>query len=61
MELQAQHTDSTAPKGSVAVFDNLSYEVKNKQGVARLVDNVSVKVGQGQVSATTSCHVVDER
>ncbi len=42
-------TSSTAPKGSVATFENLSFEVKNKNGTARLVDNVSVKVAQGQV------------
>ncbi|GMK57266.1 hypothetical protein CspeluHIS016_0401000 [Cutaneotrichosporon spelunceum] len=45
-------TNSTAPKGSVAVFENLSYQVKSKHGgVVRLVDNVSVKVAQGQMLA----------
>ncbi|KLT44207.1 P-loop containing nucleoside triphosphate hydrolase protein [Cutaneotrichosporon oleaginosum] len=37
--------------GSVATFDNLSFEVKNKNVTARLVDNVSVKVAQGQMLA----------
>lgn len=41
------------PRGSTVTFDNLSYEVKDKkEGVKRLVDNVSVKVSQGQVSGT---------
>jgi hypothetical protein len=37
--------------GSTVTFENLSFEVKDKEGVKRLVDNVSVKVTQGQVSS----------
>lgn len=40
--------------GSSVVFKNLSFDVKDKkEGVKRLVDNVSVKVSKGQVSGVS--------
>lgn len=65
-EMEPLPSNSTAPKGSVAVFENLSFEVKNKNGVARLVEDVSVKVSQGQVRRAphvsgTSTYALDAR
>lgn len=58
LEMHALHSDVSDPQiahvkgGSVATFSHLSYEVKGKDGAQRLVDDVSVKVGQGEVSAS---------
>lgn len=43
--------DRVKPSGSVATFSNLSYEVKTKDGVKLIVDDVSVQVGAGQMLA----------
>lgn len=50
---QSQSGDTVAPPtGSVATFSNLSFQIKNKKdGVKRLVDDVSVQVAQGQMFA----------
>jgi len=42
--------NSKRSQGSTVVFSNLSYEVNDKkEGVKRLVDNVSVELSAGQV------------
>lgn len=48
---QTTITARTMPIGSVATFSHLSYEVKGKEGVKRLVDDVSVQVAQGEMFA----------
>lgn len=51
----------TKPRGSVATFSHLSYEVKTQEGMRRLVDDVSVKVSTGEVRCCWLSSVVDGR
>lgn len=50
VQLSGMPSPSLTEGGSSITFSNLTYEVKNKHGTKRLVDNVSVTVKQGQVS-----------
>lgn len=46
-------TSDTISRGSMAEFSHLSYEIKSKkEGTLRLLDNVSVRVRQGEVSGS---------
>lgn len=51
VQLSGMPSPSLNDSGSSITFSNLTYEVKNKHGVKRLVDNVSVTVKQGQMLA----------
>ncbi|EJT48418.1 hypothetical protein A1Q1_02550 [Trichosporon asahii var. asahii CBS 2479] len=51
VQLSGMPSPSLTEGGSSITFSNLSYEVKNKHGTKRLVDNVSVTVKQGQMLA----------